>query len=71
MFKWFTGISIIILFFYIQYIIINAIIYKRNYDASHFPCTYIKGICTIKPTWKNCSGGLPYDYCEKKINGFL
>jgi len=28
-------------------------------------------MCTKKPTWQNCGGGMPLDYCERKINGRL
>ena len=34
----------------------------------NFPCEYIQGMCTIKVTEKNCSGGLPEAYCERKLN---
>ena len=71
MFKWFTVVSGILLVLYIYYIIMSGIAYKLNYDKTHFPCTYIKGMCTVKPTWKNCSGrlhGVPYRYCERKLN---
>ena len=72
MVKWIVGIIIFILIIYIEVIVINSFIQKQKYEKTHFPCTYISGkTCTVKPTWKNCSGGLPYDYCEKKINGFL
>ena len=72
MLKWFAGINVFLLVVYIEFIVINGIIQQTKYDKTHFPCTYIQGeVCTVKPTWKNCSGGLPYDYCEKKINGFL
>ena len=69
--KWFAGINVFLLVVYIQFIVINGIIIEREYKRTHFPCTYIKGMCTVKPTWKVCSGGEPDDYCELRINNRL
>jgi hypothetical protein len=35
-----------------------------------FPCTYISGMCTIKPTYKNCLkfGHIPENVCEQRLN---
>ena len=35
-----------------------------------FPCTYISGQCTIKPTYKNCLkfGHIPVNVCEQRLN---
>ena len=35
-----------------------------------FPCTYIPGKCTIKPTYENCKhmGGIPLHVCEHRLN---
>ena len=35
-----------------------------------FPCTYISGTCTVKPTYKNCLkfGSTTDDDCERKLN---
>ena len=35
-----------------------------------FPCTYIKGSCTVKPTYKNCKqfGQVPISVCETRLN---
>ena len=66
--KWILGILIFLLVVYIEFIVINSYIKQKKYDRTHFPCTYIKGMCTIKPTWKNCSGGMPYNYCERILN---
>ena len=54
-----------------QVLVINGILLEREYKRTHFPCTYIKGMCTVKPTWKVCSGGEPDDYCEMRINNRL
>ena len=42
---------------------------KEKYKRTHFSCHYIQGICTVKVSWKNFSGGKPYDLCEKALNG--
>lgn len=67
-FKWFIGINFFIIVLYILFLVINGIIIEREYKKTHFRCTYIKGMCTVKPTWKNCGGGVPMDYCEMKLN---
>ena len=66
--KWIIGINIFLLIVYIQFIAINGWIKHKEYKRTHFPCTYIKGECTIKPTWENCSGGVPVGYCERQLN---
>ena len=35
-----------------------------------FPCTYISGTCTVKPTYTNCKvfGSTTDDDCERKLN---
>ena len=35
-----------------------------------FPCTYISGSCTVKPTYKNCErfGNVPIGVCETRLN---
>jgi|TARA_B100001964_G_C14148334_1_gene560803 hypothetical protein len=71
MIKWFAGINVFLLVAYIQVLAINEHFDKKKYERTHFPCQYVQGVCTVKVSWKNCSGGMPYDYCEKKINGFL
>jgi hypothetical protein len=43
-------------------------IQEKKYKQSLFPCQYISGMCKVKVTMKNCSGGLPEDYCERKLN---
>ena len=70
-FKWFIGINFFIIVLYILFLVINGIIIEREYKRTHFPCTYIKGMCTVKPTWKKCGGGVPISYCEMKLNGRL
>tara|TARA_B100001123_G_C15148171_1_gene962408 strand:- start:374 stop:595 length:222 start_codon:yes stop_codon:yes gene_type:complete len=69
--KWTAVILLFILVVYIEVLIINGFIKKREYKRTHFPCTYISGICTVKPTWDKCSGGAPLSYCEAKLNGKL
>jgi hypothetical protein len=66
--KWIFGIIISIIFLYAVFIIVNSKIQERKYKRSFFPCQYISGMCKVKVTLKNCSGGLPEDYCEKKLN---
>ena len=35
-----------------------------------FPCTYISGSCTVKPTYENCLkfGNVPIGVCETRLN---
>ena len=68
--KWVFGIFIFVLFFYGIIIAINEIKIRKK-KSKEFPCTYISGRCTVKPTYKNCEkvGAVPYDYCEAAING--
>ena len=68
--KWVFGIFIFVLFFYGIIIAINEIKIRKK-KSKEFPCTYISGKCTVKPTYKNCEkvGAVPYDYCEAAING--
>ena len=35
-----------------------------------FPCTYITGTCTVKPTYENCLefGNIPKSQCERLLN---
>ena len=70
--KWIFGIFLFLLVAYIMLLFVNDYIQKKEYRRTHFPCTYIEGkMCTIKPTWKKCGGGVPEDYCERKLNGYL
>ena len=43
----------------------------RKAKPKTFPCTYISGKCTVKPTWKNCQnmGSIPVNECERRLNG--
>ena len=68
--KWVIGVIAFIVFFYGIIIAINEIKRQQNKPKT-FPCTYIQGTCTIKPTYKNCEkvGSVPYDYCEAVLNG--
>ena len=69
--KWLSGTCVFLIIAYIGLLVINGIIIDMKYKRTHFPCTYIKGMCTVKPTWKVCSGGEPDDYCELRINNRL
>jgi len=69
--KWIIGLVCLCILFYGLFISINTIKQRERYKRTHFKCTYIKGMCTKKPTWQNCGGGMPLDYCERKINGRL
>ncbi len=64
--KWIFGIVVGIVFFYILVLIVNSKIQEN--EKRQFPCQYIKGMCTKKVNWKNCSGGLPENECERKLN---
>ncbi len=67
--KWVFGIIVLILFFYGIIIAINEIKIRKARPKT-FPCTYISGKCTVKPTWKNCQnmGGVPENVCERRLN---
>ena len=69
MIKWFIGVNAFLLIAYIQVLTINEYFEREKYKRTHFSCHYIQGICTVKVSWKNCSGGKPYDLCEKALNG--
>ena len=70
--KWTFGIIVFLLVGYIIFIFANSYILQKKYEKTHFPCIYIVGkMCTIKPTWKKCGVGVPEDYCERKLNGYL
>ena len=70
--KWLSGITIFLLVVYVAFIFANSYRLKRKYDKTHFPCIYIeRKMCTIKPTWNKCGGGVPEDYCERKLNNYL
>ena len=69
--KWVDVSLIFVLTGYIEFLIINGLVRERKYERTHFPCKYIKGDCTVKPTWKNCSGGTLESVCERKLNNRL
>ena len=64
-------INVFALVAYIQVLFIDDIIKKQKYAKTHFPCTYISGMCKVKVTHLNCSGGLPETFCEADLNGRL
>ena len=68
--KWVNGIIALVIFFYGIILAINAIKLQKAKPKT-FPCTYISGKCTVKPTYKNCQkvGAVPHDYCEAVLNG--
>ena len=70
LFKWIVGLAALGFIFFAASIIIKKEMEKRELRRSSFPCTYISGMCTKKPTWKNCKGvgSVPVHVCEKKIN---
>ena len=77
--KFFGKTHIIILFviafafaIYIEIILINSYLETKKYEETHFPCTYISGTCTVKPTYENCEKLnliIPEDECERILNG--
>lgn len=70
MFKWLAFINVIVLLGLILFL--NVYYERKKQDDQSFPCEYILNArCSIKATWENCPGGLPYNYCERKFNGFL
>tara|TARA_B000000460_G_C21423734_1_gene352058 strand:- start:562 stop:804 length:243 start_codon:yes stop_codon:yes gene_type:complete len=57
---------------YIEIILINSYFEAKKYEKTHFPCTYISGTCTVKPTYKNCEKLnliIPDNECERILNG--
>ena len=68
--KWIAGLTALGFIFFAASIIIIKEMEKREIRRSSFPCTYISGMCTKKPTWKNCRmyGQIPIHLCEKKLN---
>ena len=68
--RWIFGLTIGIVAGYLLFVVINTMIQDKQ-KPKKFPCTYISGKCTVKPTYKNCQkvGIVPYDYCERKLNG--
>ena len=63
-----------ILFAFVIWIEIELIklyfISQKQQQQQVFPCTYISGSCTIKPTYDNCKifGSIPDSECERKLN---
>ena len=70
--KWVGGLILFVTLFYVLFLVVNQKIQDKKYGRTHFKCTYIEGMCTKKPTYKNCkkisSGGLPDHVCEFKLN---
>ena len=51
-----------------QTLVIKGIIEEKEYKRTHFPCSYIDGVCKVKVTHNNCSGGTPEYTCERILN---
>ena len=68
--KWIGGLIVFVVSFYFLFLIVNQQIQDRKLRKSQFPCTYIEGKCTKKPTNKNCKqfGSVPDHICEFKLN---
>ncbi len=68
MIKWFAGLNVFLLVAYVQVLAIKDYFDKRQYERTHFPCEYTDGVCTVKVTHNNCSGGIPEYTCERILN---
>jgi len=68
--KWIAGLTALGFIFFAASIIIIKEMEKREIRRSSFPCTYISGMCTKKPTYDNCKffGSVPEHVCEDKLN---
>ena len=68
--KWLLALLGFLCITYVIFLFVNTEIQKRKYEKSRFPCTYISGKCTIKPTYKNCLkfGHIPENVCEQRLN---
>ena len=68
-FKWILGLLFASIAAYILFIVVNTMIQEKN-KPKNFPCTYISGTCTKKPTYDNCKffGSVPEHVCEDKLN---
>ena len=60
---------IIISFFIVEISLINMWVKSQNKHLT-FPCTYIQGTCTKKPSYDNCKqfGQVPISVCETRLN---
>ena len=67
--KWIFGLCVAAVAAYMLFIVLNTMIQNKKKLRS-FPCTYISGKCTIKPTYKNCKhlGSIPIHVCEQRLN---
>ena len=67
--KWLFGLFVAAVAAYMLFISLNTMIQNKKKPKT-FPCTYISGKCTIKPTYKNCQhmGGIPVHLCERRLN---
>jgi len=68
-FKWILGLLVACVAAYMLFIVLNTMIQNKKKPKT-FPCTYISGTCTVKPTYKNCQplGGIPLHLCEMRLN---
>ena len=71
--KWIGGLILFVVIFYVLVLVVNQKIQDNKLRKSQFPCTYIEGKCTKKPTYKNCKqfGSVPDHVCEFKLNRSL
>ena len=55
---------------WIEIELIRMYVSKQQQQHKTFPCTYISGSCTIKPTYENCLklGHIPDNECERRLN---
>lgn len=68
--RWIFGLFLLVMLFYVLFLVVNQKIIDERYKRTHFRCTYIEGMCTKKPSYKNCKvyGSIPLHLCEEKLN---
>ena len=66
--KWTAFINVFVIVAYMQTLIIKGIIEEKEYKKTHVPCAYTDGVCTVRVTHNNCSGGIPEYTCERILN---
>ena len=67
--RWIFGLLFAVLGAYILFVLLNTYIQEQKKPKT-FRCEYISGMCTKKPTWKNCRmyGEIPVHLCEERLN---
>jgi len=55
---------------WIEFTLIKMWFVTQHKKTRTFPCTYISGSCTKKPTYNNCLqfGDVPIGVCESRLN---